>query len=106
LLNTNADTVAQELAKALSKQYPVDLIYSFEKPGVLLHPDDDSTLVPELNEDKYHRLQTEGVISGGMIPKLDNAFEALHAGVNRVIIGRAEELGDLIKGSSGTTIRV
>ncbi|HEX7904002.1 MAG TPA: acetylglutamate kinase [Chitinophagaceae bacterium] len=104
LLNTNADTIAQELAKAMSHEYDVSLIYSFEKSGVLLDAEDDSTVIPELKPSYYKQLKRKQKIFAGMIPKLDNAFAALNSGVKKVIIGKAERLNELIGGSSGTTI--
>lgn len=104
LLNTNADTIAQELAKALSHQYDVSLIYSFDKSGVLLNADDDTTLIPEITPSYYKQLKVKQKIFAGMIPKLDNAFTALNSGVKKVIIGKAEDLPGLIAGQSGTTI--
>ncbi|WP_028787382.1 acetylglutamate kinase [Terrimonas ferruginea] len=104
LLNTNADTIAQELAKGLSALYEVNLIYSFEKSGVLLDADDDSTVIPSINPDYYQQLKAQKKIFAGMLPKLDNAFTALNSGVSRVIIGKAEQLHQLIRGSAGTTI--
>ena len=83
LLNTNADTVAQEIAKALSKTYSVQLIYSFEKAGVLADADNDETLIKEINPGSYKELKTSGTIFAGMIPKLDNAFTALNSGVKK-----------------------
>ncbi len=104
LLNTNADTIAQELAKGLSKDFEVHLVYSFEKSGVLLDANDDSTVIASINPNYYQQLKTEQKIFAGMIPKLDNAFAALQQGVKRVIIGKAEELQKLIAGKSGTSI--
>jgi len=104
LLNTNADTIAQEVANALSGLYDVQLIYSFEKSGVLLDANDDSTVINAINPAYYEQLKTEQKIFAGMIPKLDNAFAALKSGVNKVIIGKAEELDKLMKGTAGTTI--
>lgn len=104
LLNTNADTIAQELAKGMSELYEVSLIYSFEKAGVLLDADDDSTVIPEIKPSYYRQLKAKEKIFAGMIPKLDNAFAALNSGVNKVIIGKAENLQYLIAGTSGTTI--
>jgi acetylglutamate kinase len=104
LLNTNADTIAQELAKALSRLYQVQLIYSFEKSGVLLDANDDKTVIPSLNPGYYSQLKTEQKIFAGMIPKLDNAFTALNSGVKKVIIGKAEELNELITGAKGTSL--
>jgi acetylglutamate kinase len=104
LLNTNADTIAQEVAKAMSKLYSVYLIYSFEKAGVLLDVNDETTVINKINPDLYLQLKTNGKIFAGMIPKLDNAFAALNSGVNKVIIGKAEELNKLMDGTKGTTI--
>ncbi len=104
ILNTNADTMAQEIAKALGKVYEVSLIYSFEKPGVLLDVNDDNSVINKLNPTSYQELKSEQKIFAGMIPKLDNAFSALKAGVTKVIIGDAAKLDQLIAGTSGTTI--
>jgi len=105
LLNTNADTVAQEIAKAMSNEYQVQLIYSFEKTGVLLDADDESTVISNINSGHYKELKAKEKIFAGMIPKLDNAFAALKSGVSKVIIGKAEELDKLMKGTAGTTIK-
>lgn len=104
LLNTNADTIAQELAKGMSDEYDVSLIYSFEKSGVLLDAEDESTVIPKLKPSYYQQLKAKEKIFAGMIPKLDNAFAALKSGVKKVIIGKAENLDELIEGNSGTTI--
>ena len=104
LLNTNADTIAQELAKALSPSYQVHLIYSFEKSGVLGNAEDESSLIRQINPNSYKKLKEDGVVFAGMIPKLDNAFAALFSGVVRVIIGKAESLHELIEGTTGTSI--
>ena len=104
LLNTNADTIAQELAKALSSLYRVHLIYSFEKSGVLSNAEDESSLIRQIKPDSYKKLKEDGVVFAGMIPKLDNAFAALNSGVARVIIGKAENLQELIEGTTGTSI--
>ena len=104
LLNTNADTIAQETAKALSSIYDVELIYSFEKSGVLMDADDDASVIPSINPTTYSELKEKQVIFAGMIPKLDNAFAAINSGVSKVIIGKAEQLQQLIAGEAGTTI--
>jgi len=104
LLNTNADTIAQEIARSLSDLYDVQLIYSFEKSGVLLDANDDTTVIPEIKPSYYQQLKSKSKIFAGMIPKLDNAFAALKSGVGKVIIGKAENLKELINGTSGTTI--
>jgi acetylglutamate kinase len=104
LLNTNADTIAQEIAKGLSETFSVELIYSFEKAGVLRDANDDDTLIKKIHPGSYQELKASGAIFAGMIPKLDNAFSALNSGVEKVIIGKAEELHELISGTTGTTI--
>jgi acetylglutamate kinase len=104
LLNTNADTIAQEIARSLSSLYHVHLIYSFEKSGVLRDANDDSTLIRKIDPDSYADLKEKQLIFAGMIPKLDNAFAALDSGVAQVIIGKAEQLNQLIEGITGTTI--
>jgi len=104
LLNTNADTIAQELARGLSKAFHTSLVYSFEKSGVLLNADDDSSVISRINPSYYQELKERQVIFAGMIPKLDNAFTALRSGVGKVIIGRAEDLPQLLTGQAGTTI--
>lgn len=100
LLNTNADTIAAETAKALAPYFDVTLTYCFEHPGVMRNPDDSTSLIPLINSDSYKTLLADGTISGGMIPKIDNAFNALKGGVTEVIITRA----DAIDGNSGTHI--
>lgn len=105
LLNTNADTIAQELAKAMSGQYDVRLIYCFEKKGVLLNAADEESVIPHLTKTHFAQLQEEGIITEGMIPKLQNAFMAVEAGVQSVTIGDAAQLSRLIEQQSGTTIK-
>lgn len=104
LLNTNADTIAQETAKAMSKLFHVDLIYSFEKSGVLMDVNDETSVISSMNTLSYEQLKSQQKIFAGMIPKLDNAFAAVNSGVEKVIIGKAEDLQDLIKGFKGTAI--
>lgn len=104
LLNTNADTIAQELATSLAQLYQVTLIYSFEKSGVLLDVNDENSVILQMGPAYYTELKQQQLIFAGMIPKLDNAFAALAKGVSKVIIGKAEELSGLIAGSTGTTI--
>jgi acetylglutamate kinase len=87
LLNTNADTVASELAIALSKVFDVTLNYCFEKPGVLLDAEDDSTVIATINQELYSKLKAEKAIHSGMIPKLDNCFNSLSKGVQKIKIG-------------------
>ena len=100
LLNTNADTIAAETAKALAPYFDVTLTYCFEHPGVMRNPDDPTSLIARIDSGSYKALLDDGTISGGMIPKIDNAFNALEGGVSRVIITRA----DAIDGNSGTHI--
>ena len=100
LLNTNADTIAGEAAKAMASLYKVTLIYCFEKPGVLLNEDDDNSVIPYISYYDFPRLVEDGTISGGMIPKIQNAFNALQAGVSSVLITQAQSLDKL----TGTTI--
>jgi acetylglutamate kinase len=104
LLNTNADTIAQETAKAMSSLYETSLIYSFEKAGVLLDVEDETTVIKFIHPSSYKELKEGNKIFAGMIPKLDNAFTAIESGVSKVIIGKAEQLQQLIDGSAGTTI--
>ncbi len=104
LLNTNADTISQEIATAMSSLYEVHLVYGFEKAGVLLNAEDDNTVIKEINLEYYAQLKADNVIFAGMIPKLDNAFTAINKGVRKVIIGKAENLQQLAAGRSGTTI--
>ncbi|MBN1926665.1 MAG: acetylglutamate kinase, partial [Prolixibacteraceae bacterium] len=92
LLNTNADTIASEVAIALGEHYNVRLIYCFEKDGVLSNPDDDDSVIPELSRELYREYKTSGAIATGMVPKIDNAYNALHNGVAEVLITNAENL--------------
>lgn len=101
LLNTNADTIASETARALAARFDVTLVYCFEKKGVLRNPDDEDSVIPSLNRRSFEALTADGTIAGGMIPKIENALAAIEAGVKRVIITRA----DAIDGRSGTLIQ-
>lgn len=101
LLNTNADTIASETARALAARFDVTLVYCFEKKGVLRDPDDEDSVIPSLNRRIFEALTADGTIAGGMIPKIENALAAIEAGVKRVIITRA----DAIDGHSGTLIQ-
>ena len=100
ILNTNADTIAATVAKALAPFFEVTLIYSFEKKGVLSNPDDDDSVIPVITPDLFARYRTDGTVSGGMLPKIENALEAVSAGVERVIITQATA----IDGKHGTMI--
>ncbi len=92
ILNTNADTIASETAKALAPHFDVTLVYAFEKAGVLANPDDETTVIRNINKENFERYKSEGIIAGGMLPKLDNAFAAIAAGVKRVAITKDNDL--------------
>ena len=92
MLNTNADTIAGEAAKALAKYFDVTLMFCFEKKGVLLNEQDDESVIPEIDRVSFQKYVDEGIIQGGMIPKLENAFQAIDAGVKQVIITQASEI--------------
>ena len=100
ILNTNADTIASETAKALAPYYDVTLIYSFEKKGVLSNPEDDDSVIPVITHADFERYKADGTVAGGMIPKLENALAAIDAGVKEVII----TLATAIDGKHGTVI--
>ena len=96
LLNTNADTIAASLAKALSHEYAVALHFCFEKTGVLTDVNDEQSVITRITPDYYAELKQQGVIADGMLPKLENAFDALYYGVEKVIIEHALHInGDL-----------
>lgn len=101
ILNTNADTIASETAKALAPYYDVTLIFSFEKKGVLSNPDDEESVIPVITREDFARLKADGTIAGGMLPKLENAFNAIDAGVKAVNI----TLATAIDGRHGTIIK-
>ena len=100
MLNTNADTMASETAKALAGLYDVTLIFAFEKPGVLRDADDDASVISTITRQDFETLKADGTISGGMLPKIENALAAIDAGVSRVIITSATA----IDGHHGTII--
>lgn len=101
ILNTNADTMASETAKALAPFFDVTLIFAFEKAGVLQDPDDDNSVIPVINKQLYQQYVEKGIISGGMMPKIENALAAIEAGVSKVVI----TLATAINGNSGTIIQ-
>ena len=101
ILNTNADTIAAETAKALAREgAPTTLVYCFEKAGVLAEPDDENSVIGTIDHDAFVRLVANGTIRGGMIPKITNALAAVDAGVDRIIITKAENIGT----ATGTVI--
>ena len=94
LLNTNADTIAAEVAKALAAVFDVTLVFCFEKRGVLRDADDDNSVISTITQAEFPALVEQGIVSGGMLPKLENAFDAIRAGVHEVIITRADAIDD------------
>ena len=100
MLNTNADTMAAETAKALAKEHIVTLVFSFEKAGVLANADDDTSVIPVITRDSFNSLCAQGIISGGMLPKIENALDAVDAGVKKVVI----TLATRIAADGGTTV--
>ncbi|MFV0390442.1 MAG: acetylglutamate kinase [Paludibacteraceae bacterium] len=103
LLNTNADTIAGEAAKALAGHFDVTLVFCFEKKGVLTDENDDESVISDMNPLTFEKYVAEGIIQGGMIPKLENAFDALKTGVKEVLITRADKIH---KDNSGTRIKL
>lgn len=102
LLNTNADTIAGETAKALSCHFEVTLVFCFEKRGVLRDEHDDDSVIPTIDRTLFAQLTAEGIIQGGMIPKVENSLQAVEAGVSQVIITQADALG---QPGAGTVVR-
>ncbi len=100
MLNTNADTIAAETAKALAPFFDVTLVYCFEKAGVLMDEHDDNSVIRQINEESFRQFVSDGIISGGMIPKIENALNACKAGVSRVVITKADQIGQ----DAGTVI--
>lgn len=93
MLNTNADTIAAEVAKGMAAEgYDVTLVYCFEKAGVLANADDETSVIPLITSDSFRQLVADGTISGGMLPKIENALAATHAGVSRVLITHSTDL--------------
>ncbi|MGE0636562.1 MAG: acetylglutamate kinase [Bacteroidia bacterium] len=101
LLNINADTIAKTIAEAMSKHYTVRLIYCFEKNGLLMNVNDDNSVINEIDFNRAEQLKKEGIINAGMVPKIDNALEALSNGVNEVSIGHARNILKISKGEKG-----
>ena len=102
LLNTNADTIAGETAKALARHFEVTLVYCFEKRGVLRSENDDNSVIPTIDRPSFQQLVSEGIIQGGMIPKVENSLQAVEAGVKAVIITKADAIG---LAGEGTIVR-
>ncbi len=104
ILNTNADTIASVLSISLSEYYTVNLIFCFEKEGVLSDVQDENSAIRDLNDSLYNDLKKENKLFAGILPKIDNAFSAIHHGVNKVIIGNSSKLILLTQGEAGTII--
>jgi acetylglutamate kinase len=96
LLNTNADTIASEIASSMSAYYEVTLSYCFEKKGVLKKLIDEDSVIPSINSNQYEYLKKEGIINEGMLPKIKNCFEALKKGVTKVRIGNSKMITESI----------
>ena len=94
------------MAVALSKQYAVRLIYCFEKKGVLENIDDDDSVIPLINRSKYRQLLQDKKLADGILPKIDNAFAGIDAGVQEVLIGDANDLlQNITENTIGTLIK-
>lgn len=104
ILNTNADTMAAVLSISLAVYYKVKLIYCFEKNGVLEDINDDQSFILRLDEKKYLHLKESNKLFAGILPKIDNAFEAIRGGTSEVIIGNSSKLSQLVNGENGTII--
>ena len=102
MLNSNADSVASALAVALSAHDTAQLVYCFEQRGVLKDLNDPESLISVITPDVYQDLRSQGIVSKGMIPKIDNAFNAIHQGVSSVVIKHSDNL----KNNIGTTIKM
>lgn len=94
LLNTNADTIAAEIAIAMTPFFRTELVYCFEKNGVLSNPKDEDSVIPILDSASYERYKADGTVHAGMIPKLSNCFHALRNQVASVVIGNSALVND------------
>lgn len=107
MLNTNADTIASSVAVAMSQRFEVQLAFIFEKEGVLIDPDDETSMISAIDPKSFDKYVSNGSISGGMIPKLSNAFDALNNGVKKVLIGKYNAIESLANSEfGGTTIEL
>lgn len=105
MLNINADTVATTLAKAMAKNYTVSLLYCFELKGVLSDFEDKNSVIEKMDFNNYQHLKSDGVISKGMIPKMDNSFDAIQNGVQKVVICHSTDMLKVASGQQlGTTL--
>ncbi|MTG97916.1 MULTISPECIES: acetylglutamate kinase [Myroides] len=103
LLNTNADTIASNIAVALATKYKVALVYCFERKGVLQDINDENSVITTIDQENFTQLKQQGVIADGMLPKIENALAAVNQGVDKVCIKKAEDLLDI---KAGTTIQL
>ena len=106
LFNTNSDTMASTIATSFANTFDVNLVFCFEKKGVLANTDDDSSVLPELSFANYESLKEKGIVSKGMIPKLDNAFKARKQKVQKVMIGHASQLVRIIDNNEYTATAI
>jgi len=104
MLNTNADTIASVIAVSLSKYFEVSLIFCFEKNGVLLDINDENSVIAEMDHEKYVTLKNSDKLFAGILPKIDNSFDAVNKGVKDVVIGNSSQLSSLINGTGGTKL--
>ena len=105
ILNTNADTIASVLSTVLSEKYSVNLIFCFEKEGVLTDVQNDFSVIRNLDETGYGKLKAENKLFSGILPKIDNAFDAINNGVEKVVIGNSSKLIQLTRGEAGTIMK-
>lgn len=105
MFNTNADNIAGHVATALAKVFDVSLYFCFEKKGVLANPDDEESVIPTILEDDFVRLKGEGIVAGGMIPKLESAFDTIRSGVKEVCLLHFGEVVKVGKETVGTVLR-
>lgn len=104
MLNTNADTIASVLSVSLSKYYDVCLIFCFEKNGVLSNVENENSVISQLKYEEYQTLKKNNKLFAGILPKIDNAFDAINKGVKEIVIGNSSQLSSLINGTGGTKI--
>jgi acetylglutamate kinase len=104
ILNTNADTIASVIAVSLSKYFEVNLIFCFEKNGVLLDVDDENSVIAKMNHEEYESLKKMNKLFAGILPKIDNSFDAVNKGVKEVVIGNSSQLAFLINRTGGTKL--
>ena len=101
MLNTNADTIASQVAIALAQEFDIELVFCFELKGVLSNYDDKQSVIPEISRKDAAQMHNKGIINDGMIPKLKNGFDALEGGVRNVFIKHVEDINDI---NAGTTL--